>query len=60
MCYTEVAVEAESTLAAALQQHADAIGLPEWAGQVVMNAAGEQWVGGVQLKPSDVTSMFVL
>ena len=55
-----MAVEAESTLAAALQQHADAIGLPEWAGQVVMNAAGEQWVGGVQLKPSDVTSMFVL
>ena len=52
---TEVAVAAERALAAALQRHAHAIGLPEWAGQVVTNAAGEQWFGGVELRPSNVT-----
>lgn len=42
----------ERALAATLQQHADALGLPEWAGQVVTNLAGEQWYGGVSLTPS--------
>ena len=49
---TDAVVSTERALAAALQQHADALGLPEWAGQVVTNAAGEQWFGGVSLTPS--------
>ena len=52
---SEVAVAAERALAAALQQHAHAIGLPEWAGQVVTNAAGEQWFGGMELRPSNAS-----
>ena len=45
---------AERALAAALQEHADALGLPEWAGQVVTNAAGERLFGGVELRPSNI------
>lgn len=54
---TEASVGAERSLAAALQHLDDAIGLPEWAGQVVTNSAGEQWYGGVVLRPSNVTGV---
>ena len=51
---------AEHALAAALQDHAHTLGLLEWAGQVITNAAGEQWFGGVELKPSNTAGMLEL
>ena len=57
---SEAAVASERALAAALQDHAETLGLPEWAGQVITNAAGEQWFGGVELKPSNIEGMLEL
>jgi hypothetical protein len=48
---TEARVEAEHALAKALQQHAEAVGLSAWAGQVI-GTTGATWFGGVQLSPA--------
>jgi hypothetical protein len=46
---TEVRVQAERALANAMQQHAAAAGMSDWAGQVI-DAAGDWWFGGFELK----------
>jgi hypothetical protein len=48
---TEVRVEAEHALANAFQQHAEAVGLSEWAGQVI-GTSDASWFGGVVLSPA--------
>jgi hypothetical protein len=55
---TEARVEAERALAKALQKHAAAAGLPEWAGQVI-GTTGATWFGGVELSPAINTTTTV-
>lgn len=54
---TEARVQAERTLAREFQQYAPATRLAEWAGQII-GPAGEEWFGGVELRPATDTAYF--
>jgi hypothetical protein len=55
---TEARVEAEHALGNALQQHAEAVGMSEWAGQVI-GTGRVAWFGGIELSPSINTTTVV-